>query len=77
MAILPVEDDALKLLIRSAREGDTEAFGRIYDLFFLPVYRYAAFRLPVEIAEDVTADTFVKAVYRRDESCSFTTGELK
>lgn len=61
MNILPIEDGAFKLLVRRAQEGDTEAFGQIYDAYFTPVYRYAAFRLPKEIAEDVTADIFVKA----------------
>lgn len=58
---LPPEDEALRDLIRSSQDGDTDAFGRIYDLFFLPVYRYAAFRLPTDAAEDVVADVFVKA----------------
>lgn len=61
MSALPIEDGAFKLLVRRAQEGDTDAFGQIYDVFFLSVYRYTAFRLPKEIAEDVTADIFVKA----------------
>ncbi len=56
---LPEAD--LQELIKRAQEGDTEAFGKIYDNFFIPVYRYAAFRLPKEMAEDTTADVFVKA----------------
>lgn len=51
----------LQVLIRQAQEGDTEAFSKVYDQFFLPVYRYCAFRLPKEVAEDTTADIFVKA----------------
>jgi RNA polymerase sigma-70 factor, ECF subfamily len=61
MHALPLEDIELKELIRTAQEGDTESFGVIYDRFFDPIYRYCAFRLPKEIAEDVTADIFVKA----------------
>lgn len=56
----PQDEAALKVLIARAQEGDTEAFAKIYDLFFLPVYRYAAFRLPAEVAEDTVADIFVK-----------------
>jgi RNA polymerase sigma-70 factor (ECF subfamily) len=60
--IPPLLDEAeLQKLIALAQEGDTDAFGRIYDHLFLAVYRYCAFRLPKEIAEDTTADIFVKA----------------
>jgi RNA polymerase sigma-70 factor (ECF subfamily) len=52
---------ALQTLIARAQEGDTDAFGRIYDHFFVQVYRYCAFRLAKEVAEDTTADIFVKA----------------
>ncbi len=48
-------------LVRSSQEGDTDAFGRLYDHFFPQVYRYTAFRCPEEIAEDLVADIFVKA----------------
>ena len=54
-------EQALQKLVRSAQQGDTDAFGEVYEQFFTPVYRYAAFRLPKEMAEDVTADVFVKA----------------
>lgn len=57
----PLEEAALQQLIRQAQDGDTEAFGKIYDHFFVSVYRYCAFRLPKEVAEDTTADIFVKA----------------
>lgn len=51
----------LQELVRKSQDGDTEAFAHIYDHFFPQVYRYAAFRLPREMAEDTTADIFVKA----------------
>lgn len=57
----PLSEAELQELVARSQEGDTESFGRIYDHFFVPVYRYAAFRLPREIAEDTTADVFVKA----------------
>ncbi|MBI1812681.1 sigma-70 family RNA polymerase sigma factor [Candidatus Peregrinibacteria bacterium] len=56
-----VLEDELQALVRQAQEGDTEAFGKVYDHLFLPVYRYAAFRAPAEIVEDVVSDIFVKA----------------
>lgn len=47
--------------IAAAQEGDEGAFEKLYEQYFAQVYRYAAFRLPRELAEDVTADVFVKA----------------
>ena len=31
-------------LMRLAKEGSEEAFGLLYDLYFVPVYRYIYFR---------------------------------
>ena len=56
---LPPEE--LKDLARRAQDGDTEAFGKIYDAYLTPVYRYVVFRFPEELAEDLVADIFVKA----------------
>lgn len=56
---LPQEE--LKELAKRAQDGDTEAFGKIYDVFMTPVYRYVVFRFPEELAEDLVADIFVKA----------------
>jgi RNA polymerase sigma-70 factor (ECF subfamily) len=61
MNAFPLEDGELQELVRKSQEGDTEAFGVLYDRFFDSIYRYCAFRLPKEIAEDVTADIFVKS----------------
>ena len=59
-------EEQLQLLVRRAQEGDTAAFGEVYDHFFPSVYRYAAFRLPAEVAEDTVADIFVKAWEKLD-----------
>ncbi|MBP9750713.1 MAG: sigma-70 family RNA polymerase sigma factor [Candidatus Peribacteraceae bacterium] len=56
-----IDDGRLKALVRQAQEGDRNAFGEVYDLCFGAIYRYVAFRLPPEAAEDVAADIFVKA----------------
>lgn len=61
MVTQPQDEAVLRELVVRAQGGDTEAFAKIYDVFFLPVYRYAAFRLPSSVAEDVVADVFVKA----------------
>lgn len=56
---LPPEE--LRDLVLRAQDGDTEAFGKIYDAFLTPIYRYVVFRFPEDLAEDLVADVFVKA----------------
>lgn len=57
----PADEDAMQALVRAAQEGSEDAFEKLYDHFFTPIYRYMAFRAPSEIAEDLVADIFVKA----------------
>lgn len=57
----PLTEPEILALVAAAQGGETEAFGRLYDHFFLPIYRYTAFRAPEEIVEDLVADIFVKA----------------
>ncbi len=61
MAAQPIPAEELRALVKSAQDGDTEAFGKIYDAFLTPIYRYVVFRFPQELAEDLVADIFVKA----------------
>lgn len=62
MASQPQLSEAeIQALVRQSQEGDTEAFGRVYDHYFLQIYRYTAFRVAPEVAEDIVADVFVKA----------------
>lgn len=56
-----LSEGELLALVRLAQGGEVEAFEKLYKHFFVPVYRYAAFRLPREVAEDTVADIFVKA----------------
>lgn len=49
-------------LLKKAQAGDRESFGFIYDHFRDKLYRFIYFRVGhKEIAEDLLADTFVKA----------------
>jgi RNA polymerase sigma-70 factor (TIGR02952 family) len=58
-------------LVRQAQEGDAEAFGRLYDHYVTMVHRYAYHRVGDRAtAEDVTSETFVRAL-RRIDSLSF------
>ena len=63
-------DDVWTLVAR-AQQGDGEAFGRIYDLYAPPVHRYLLHRLGDRtLAEDLTSETFVRAL-RRIDSLTF------
>ncbi len=52
-------------LVRRAQAGDSDAFGQIYDRYVDAVYRYVYYRVADRsTAEDLTADTFVRALRR-------------
>jgi RNA polymerase sigma-70 factor (ECF subfamily) len=58
-----LDDAAIERLVRDAQAGDAWAFGRLFDHYHLPVYRYIASRVrrPSD-AEDLTQLVFVKAL---------------
>ena len=49
-------------LLRSAQQGDAQAFSTLYELYADRVHRYFAARVTAQEAEDLTADTFLKAL---------------
>jgi RNA polymerase sigma-70 factor (ECF subfamily) len=52
-------------LVRAAQEGDTAAFGELYDRYVDTVHRYVLFRLgDRELANDITSETFLRALRR-------------
>ena len=58
-------------LVHRAQEGDGEAFGLLYDHYVTMVHRYVYHRVGDRAtAEDVTSETFVRAL-RRIDSLSF------
>ena len=57
------DDDTIEWLVGAAKAGDAEAFGRLFDRYHEPVYRYVAARIrrPSD-AEDLAQLVFVKAL---------------
>lgn len=64
----PDPDDAAAevwALVERAQAGDAEAFGLIYDRYLDTVFRFIYFRVGSRsLAEDLTADTFLRALKR-------------
>ena len=59
----PMDEESLDRLVADAKRGDTDAFGRIFDEYAGPLYRFIASRVsrPSD-AEDLTQLVFVKAL---------------
>ncbi|WP_084704810.1 ECF subfamily RNA polymerase sigma factor, BldN family [Phaeacidiphilus oryzae] len=52
-------------LVGRAQQGDSEAFGRLYDHYSDTVYRYIYYRVGSRAtAEDLTSETFLRALRR-------------
>lgn len=59
---VPHMDRDLIDLIHQAQSGDTNAFGRIYEIFYRRIYRYLKINLEnAEVAQDLCQDTFLSA----------------
>jgi RNA polymerase sigma-70 factor (ECF subfamily) len=60
---MTIDDAAIERLVVEARNGDTWAFGMIFDHYHDPIYRFIASRVhrPTD-AEDLTQHVFVKAL---------------
>jgi RNA polymerase sigma-70 factor (ECF subfamily) len=55
--------ERIRALVDLARDGDTEAFGQLYDHYVTGIYRLSYYRLGTkQLAEDITAETFVRAL---------------
>ncbi len=54
--------DDLSGLIAGAREGDKEAFGELYQIFYKRIYRYCLIHTnDSPLAQDICQETFVRA----------------
>jgi RNA polymerase sigma-70 factor (ECF subfamily) len=57
------ERTRLIALVDLARDGDSEAFGQLYDHYQGPVYRFVYYRTRSQaLAEDLTSETFLRAL---------------
>lgn len=60
---MSLQEAEIDTLVIRAQQGDSAAFGQLYDHFIVMVYRYLYFRVSSEpIAEDLTAEVFFKAL---------------
>lgn len=51
-----------KTLVAKAKQGDEQAFGRIYELYFKKIYTFIFYRIShKQVAEDLAEDVFTKA----------------
>ena len=60
---MTTDDEAIDRLVVRAQQGDPEAFGALFDHYYVPVYRYVVSRVgrPSD-AEDLAQLVFVKAL---------------
>lgn len=60
---MTIDDEAVDRLVAKAQGGDPEAFGALFDAYYVPVHRFVATRVgrPSD-AEDLAQLVFVKAL---------------
>lgn len=57
-------------LVAAAQRGDPDAFGQLYDRYVHVVFRFVLFRVGDRpLAEDLTSETFLRALRRIDSVC--------
>lgn len=65
MALTKKEQREIEKLVRRAQNDDAEAFGRLYDRFVVPIYRYIYYRVSRDEAEDLAENVFLRAWEKR------------
>lgn len=62
-----------QIVLYRIRKGDTESFGRIFDFYQEKIYRFVYLKVATgEDAEDITAETFLKAWHHIKEGKKIT-----
>lgn len=54
------DESEVQRLIAACQTGDTEAFGKLYDLYVDVLYRYVYYRVDKEEVEDLVENVFVR-----------------
>ena len=63
----PADMDRVAALVQLAQDGDADAFGLLYERYVDLVYRYVYVRVgSPHVAEDLTSETFIRALRRID-----------
>src|SRR5438128_2513306 len=54
--------DDLELIIHEAKQGNRNAFEKIYKLYYQRIYRYCRINITIdELADDICQETFIRA----------------
>lgn len=57
------EANRLRALVDLAKQGDSEAFGQLYDHYVAGIFRFIYYRVSSrQLAEDLTSETFVRGL---------------
>lgn len=59
---MPTPPLEINPIIRAAQKGEESAVTTLYQTYAQAIYRYIAYRVPVDEAEDLTAEVFVSMV---------------
>lgn len=54
-------EERIDALVKKSQDGDSDAFGSLYEQFITPIYRYIYYRVGSDDAEDLTEMVFLKA----------------
>jgi len=55
-----MSNEEIEELVKSSKQGDKDAFAKLYDIFLTPIYRYIYYKVNREDVEDLTEITFFK-----------------
>lgn len=56
-----IKQSQIDKLVRDTQNGNAEAFGEIYDVYFQQIYKYVYYKVSEEHVEDLVSSIFVKA----------------
>lgn len=57
----PAKEEEIESLVIASQRGKSEAFGKLYDIFVNPIYRYVHYRVDASDGEDLTELVFLKS----------------